>query len=42
MFEFIEHGVQLDNDKFAAIVDLDGVEVPFPYEDISKLYQKNA
>ena len=31
---------KLDADKFAAIVELDGKEVSFPYEDISKLYQK--
>ena len=31
---------KLDADKFAAVVELDGKEVSFPYEDISKLYQK--
>ena len=31
---------KLDADKFAAVVELDGKEISFPYEDISKLYQK--
>lgn len=32
--------LKLDNDKFAAVLDLNGAEVSFPYEDISKLFTK--